>query len=139
MSAAVSVPPVQHLDELPYYEQDSGANITYQFLVRPGSMGRLSSGRVRLQGPTAKALDAHAGWDQIYLVLNGSGIVTVGTEDFPVAVGSVVRIPRHTRHGVSLRAGQHLEYVYFNAFEDLEALRELERLSAPPPSKQEGL
>jgi mannose-6-phosphate isomerase-like protein (cupin superfamily) len=116
---------VQHLDELPHYEQDSGENITYQFVVRPGSMGRMSAGRVRLEGPTTKTLDAHEGWDQVYIVLKGEGTVIVGGSEFRVRAGHVARIPQGTRHGVVLREGQRLEYVYVNAFRDLDALREL--------------
>jgi mannose-6-phosphate isomerase-like protein (cupin superfamily) len=117
--------PVQHLDDLEHYEQDSGPNITYQYLVRPGSMGLLSAGRVRLEGPTEKATAVHEGWDQVYLVLSGEGKVIVGDTVYPVGPGHVVRIPENTNHGVILDAGQQLEYCYFNAFRDEAAVRSL--------------
>ena len=113
---------VEHLDELPYYEQDSGPNITYQFAVKPGSMGLMSAGRVRAKGPTEKALDRHTGWDQVYIILNGSGTAIVGEEHCPVSAGCIVRIPRDTLHGVVLADGEELEYLYVNAFQDQEAL-----------------
>lgn len=114
--------PVAQLDQLPYYEQDSGANITYQFVVRPGSMGLMSSGRVRATGPTRKALDHHDGWDQIYIILAGKGTVLLDGREYPVSAGSVARIPRGTEHGVALAEGESLEYVYVNAFRDQAAL-----------------
>jgi gentisate 1,2-dioxygenase len=116
---------VDSLDTLEYYEQDSGPNIEYQFVVKPGTMGLLSAGRVRLKGPTHKADDVHDSWDQVYLVLGGQGKVIVGTEAYPVQTGSVVRVPKGTLHGVVLDEGEALEYCYFNAFVDDEALQGL--------------
>jgi len=116
---------VDHLDNLPYYEQDSGPNITYQYLVKPGTLGLMSSGRVRAKGPTTKALDTHTGWDQIYLILSGSGTVVLGDEHHRVSKGHVVRIPIGTRHGVILEEGEEIEYVYFNTFKDIESLHAL--------------
>ncbi len=118
---------VEQLENLEYYEQDSGENITYQFVVKPGTMGLMSSGRVRLKGPTKKALDTHNGWDQVYIVLDGSGTVIVGDEEHPVGPGSVARIPNGTRHGVMLKEGEALEYVYVNAFVNDNALQKLMR------------
>ena len=107
---------VEHLGELEHYEQDSGANITYQFIVRPGTLGLLSGGRIKMHGPTTKANDVHGDWDQVYLVLAGSGSVRVGKKVYRVRPGCVVRIPKNTLHGVSLKKGEKLEYCYFNAF-----------------------
>lgn len=123
----MKTPHVQKLDDLPFYEQDSGANITYQFVVRPGEMGLLSAGRVRLKGPTRKSTDSHPDWDQLYIILKGSGTVLVAGEEHPVGPGHVVRVPRHTDHGVRLAEGESLEYVYVNAFANPEVLAEFVR------------
>lgn len=117
--------PAEHLDALPYYEQDSGANITYQFVVRPGSLGLMSAGRVRATGPTTKALDTHKGWDQLYIILKGKGTIVVGRRRYPVSPGFIVRIPQGTVHGVILRKGEKIEYIYVNAFENPKALARL--------------
>lgn len=113
---------VLHVDDLEYYEQDSGENITYQFVVKPGTMGLLSAGRVRLEGPTTKALDVHDGWDQAYYVIGGTGKIVVGEDTHPVEAGYVARVPAGTNHGVVLEAGEQMEYIYFNAFKSQEAL-----------------
>jgi mannose-6-phosphate isomerase-like protein (cupin superfamily) len=117
--------PVEHLNELPYYDQDSGANILYQFVVRPGTLGLMSSGRVRAKGPTKKAMDTHPNWDQIYIILNGTGTVVVGADQFKVGPGHIVRIPVQTPHGVILAEGEEIEYIYVNAFENRKALEDL--------------
>jgi mannose-6-phosphate isomerase-like protein (cupin superfamily) len=114
--------PVLHVDDLEYYEQDSGANITYQYVVKPGMMGLLSSGRVRLKGPTAKAMDVHEGWDQAYYVIHGSGVIVVGNRKFRVGPGYVARVPAGMPHGVILARGERMEYIYFNAFKNRRAL-----------------
>ena len=114
--------PVEHVDKLEYYEQDSGENILYQFVVRPGTTGLLSSGRVRLKGPTTKAMDVHEDWDQAYYVIQGKGRIVVGDETYPVQGGYVARVPAGTRHGVILEQGEEMEYIYFNAFRSQDAL-----------------
>jgi mannose-6-phosphate isomerase-like protein (cupin superfamily) len=113
---------VDRFSDLPYYEQESGPGIVYQFVVKPGALGLLSAGRVRAKGPTTKAADAHPEWDQIYLILRGTGKVLVGSRYYRVAAGSVVRIPRGARHAVRLASGERIEYVYVNAFTDRKAL-----------------
>ncbi|MCC7518031.1 MAG: cupin domain-containing protein [Verrucomicrobiae bacterium] len=115
----------EHIDQLRYYEQDSGPNITYQFVVSPGTMGLMSAGRVRLSGPTTKARDRHAGWDQVYIVLCGQGTIVVAEQRHRVGPGYVVRIPRNTWHHVELNAGDTLDYIYVNAFQSEQALAEL--------------
>ena len=115
----------ERLDDLPYYAQDSGANILYQFVVKPGTLGLMSAGRVRAKGPTKKAMDAHPGWDQIYIILNGTGTVVVGKRKFKVGPGHIVRIPVHTPHGVILAQGEAIEYIYVNAFANRKALAKL--------------
>ena len=116
---------VEKLHQLPCYEQDSGAGILYQFVVRPGAMGLMSAGRVRAQGPTTKALDIHKGWDQIYIVLRGAGTMILGKRRHRISAGSIVRIPQGTLHGVELKKGQRIEYIYVNAFENRKALDRL--------------
>jgi mannose-6-phosphate isomerase-like protein (cupin superfamily) len=116
-----------YFDELEPYDQDSGDNISYQFVVKPGTLGLMSAGRVRLRGPTTKTLDAHEGWDQVYLIQAGSGRVIVGEEEISVGPRMVVRIPVHTLHGVILDEGETLEYIYVNAFVNTEALEKLKR------------
>ena len=114
--------PVETFEELPYYEQDSGANITYQFVVTPGTLGLMSSGRVRAKGPTTKALDRHDGWDQIYIILKGTGTIILGKRKIAVRAGTIIRIPQKTLHGVVLGKGEKIEYIYVNAFADQKAL-----------------
>jgi mannose-6-phosphate isomerase-like protein (cupin superfamily) len=117
--------PVERFEELPRYEQDSGANIAYQFVVTPGTLGLMSAGRVRAKGPTTKALDCHDGWDQIYLILKGTGTILLGRRRIPVRAGMVVRIPQRTVHGVRLKQGERIEYIYVNAFANRRALEGL--------------
>lgn len=119
--------PVEHVDELEYYEQDSGENIVYQFVVRPGTMGLLSSGRVRLKGPTTKEMDTHSDWHQAYYVIGGKGKIVVGDESYPAEAGYVARVPAGTNHGVVLAEGEEMEYIYFNAFRNQEVLDKMLR------------
>jgi mannose-6-phosphate isomerase-like protein (cupin superfamily) len=118
---------VDRFEDLEYYELDVGPKITFQHAVKPGAMGLLSAGRVCLEGPTLKAIDTHGSWDQVYIVVEGTGTVIVGEDEHPVGPRMVVRIPAGKRHGVRLEEGERLEYLYANAHVSRAALdKELE-------------
>lgn len=114
--------PVEKFEDLEYYEQHTGENILYQYVVKPGTLGLMSAGRVRLTGPTRKTEDVHETWDQIYIILKGSGTIIVGDQSYPVGPEHVVRVPTGTNHGVVMGDGEEMEYVYVNAYVNDEAL-----------------
>jgi mannose-6-phosphate isomerase-like protein (cupin superfamily) len=55
----------------------------------------------------------HTGYDEIYYVLSGTGIVTLDGKSYPLRPGSVVVIPAEVRHSLEASKGVELEFVIF--------------------------
>jgi quercetin dioxygenase-like cupin family protein len=55
----------------------------------------------------------HTGYDEIYYVLSGTGIVTLDGQASLLRPGSVVIIPAGVRHSLEATEGEELEFVIF--------------------------
>ncbi|HBO44201.1 MAG TPA: hypothetical protein DD670_09760 [Planctomycetaceae bacterium] len=55
----------------------------------------------------------HAGYDEIYYVLSGSGTITLGQETHPLRPGSVAVIPAGVPHALEANSDEQLEFVIF--------------------------
>ena len=49
--------------------------------------------------------------EQVYVILAGEGLMTVGDEERTVSAGTLVHIPSETEHGIENTGGGPLEYV----------------------------
>jgi len=49
--------------------------------------------------------------EQVYVILSGTGVMTVGDEQRAVAAGELVHIPATTEHGLENTGDRPLEYV----------------------------
>jgi mannose-6-phosphate isomerase-like protein (cupin superfamily) len=61
--------------------------------------------------------------EEVYLVLEGSGMVRVGDEEFPVEAGSAIFIPGGTLHSCENTGASELRAAYVfpaDSFEDVE-------------------
>lgn len=61
-------------------------------------------------------LDQHSSFDQVFLVLKGTGEVTIGTEVAPVREHDTIYVPRQTLHSVRCTSDCGLEYLYINVW-----------------------
>jgi mannose-6-phosphate isomerase-like protein (cupin superfamily) len=55
----------------------------------------------------------HTGYDEVYYILSGTGVVTLDGKAYPLRPGSVVVIPAGTSHALEIDPGQELEFVIF--------------------------
>ena len=55
----------------------------------------------------------HAGYDEVYYVLSGTGTVTLDGKASPLRPGSVVVIPAGVQHSLEAAEGEELEFVIF--------------------------
>ena len=55
----------------------------------------------------------HAGYDEVYYVLSGSGRVTLDKDTHTLRPGSVAVIPAGVPHSLEANAGEDLEFVIF--------------------------
>ena len=112
-------PLVRRFEDAEPYEQSEPGLARFSWLLKldeEGGVPGLCMGRVQLQGPIRKTPAAHADWDQVYLILKGSGTIHLGSEQHEVNSNAVVVIPRNTNHWVEVRQGDSLEYVYINRY-----------------------
>ena len=52
--------------------------------------------------------------DQVFVVIQGSGMLELADQQVPLRAGTVVLIPGNTDHDTLVQPGQHIEYVYVN-------------------------
>jgi quercetin dioxygenase-like cupin family protein len=68
--------------------------------------------RAGLVGPPHK----HEEKEQVYLMMSGSGWVTVDGEKLPVKQGDVIYVPANAVHQTIASPDEDLEYLLFNSF-----------------------
>ncbi len=62
--------------------------------------------------------DRHASFDQLFVILKGTGEVTVGEETSLVRPLTIVFIPMGTPHSVLCSSNEGLEYLFFNVWKN---------------------
>lgn len=55
----------------------------------------------------------HAGYDEVYYVLSGTGTITLGEDVHPLRPGSAAVIPAGVSHALEADPGETLEFVIF--------------------------
>lgn len=79
---------------------------TYTVLdAQPGAM----TIRIKINAGSAMSYHSHEHRDEVWSVLSGSGKVTLNDEEHFISAGSVIRIPRNTKH--SIMAGADLTVI----------------------------
>jgi quercetin dioxygenase-like cupin family protein len=73
---------------------------------------------VVLEPGEAPPLHQHDDTEQIFYIMEGSGMLTIGdpAQQFDVKPGDVVRIPPHTLHSIKCAASAMLRYLSVDAF-----------------------
>jgi len=55
----------------------------------------------------------HTGYDEVYYVLSGTGMITLDQETHPLRPGTVVVIPAGVPHSLEAATGDELEFIIF--------------------------
>jgi mannose-6-phosphate isomerase-like protein (cupin superfamily) len=96
------------------YTQPEPPGASFQYVLKQDEVPGLTLGHVTLTGPIHKTPATHTEWEQVYLILAGSGTVHLAGTSTKISGPGVVVIPKHTHHSVELAAGESLKYVYIN-------------------------
>ena len=107
------------------YEQDEPGQAAFRLALKKDEVPGLQVGLVELKGPIHKLPAAHEEWEQIYLILRGSGTVHLSGQAHRITEPSIVVIPRGAMHSVELLAGEELDYIYVNQYLYPEAIENL--------------
>jgi mannose-6-phosphate isomerase-like protein (cupin superfamily) len=79
--------------------------------VVTGGLGGIAN--VHVVRVSAGSPHVHAGYDETYFVLGGTGAITLAGRSYALRPGAVVVIPRGAEHALQADAGQTLEFVIF--------------------------
>jgi mannose-6-phosphate isomerase-like protein (cupin superfamily) len=97
----------------PYYQAEP-PGASFSWLLKQDEIPGLTIGQVTLHGPIHKSPATHDDWEQVYLILSGSGMVHLNDRSHNVCGACVVVIPKGTLHSVEVKDGDELKYVYIN-------------------------
>ena len=65
---------------------------------------------------TSTPLDKHSSFDQVFVVLKGSGEVTIGADVAAVGEQDTVFVPKQSLHSVRCTSDKGLEYLFINVW-----------------------
>ena len=100
-------PLVRHRDETDPLECPFG----HVQRVVTGGEGGIAN--VHVVNVTKGLTHVHAGYDEVYYVLSGTGTITLDAKVKPLRPGSVVVIPAGIPHALEADVGEELEFVIF--------------------------
>lgn len=70
-------------------------------------------GRITVKPGKSTQIGLHIDEEEVYVILNGKALLTVGNELQEVGPGDAVYVPRNTRHQMACISDENLEYLYF--------------------------
>lgn len=79
-------------------------------IVTGGEGGVANVHLVRVSDGTSHS---HSGYDEVYYVLSGTGVVSIDGEDYDLRPGAVAVIPAGLDHNISADKGKELEFIIF--------------------------
>lgn len=106
---------LKHFAEIPTYADPTAQGQTCRDVMPGGIVPGLSIGYNILDGPGHVGLMHHT-WDQVFVIVKGSGTMILGDERIPLQQEMIVWIPAGTDHDTLVDTGGHIEYVYVNRF-----------------------
>jgi mannose-6-phosphate isomerase-like protein (cupin superfamily) len=89
-----------------------GGQVSYLLLTK-GQFGsrNLTITWVEGEPDSEQPVDAHAGHEQVYVIVRGRGLMRVGDEQQEVAAGTLVFVPPDTPHAIRNTGQEPLAYV----------------------------
>jgi mannose-6-phosphate isomerase-like protein (cupin superfamily) len=104
---------LKRFDDIPIYQDEGSQGQTCRDILPGGVVDGLSLGYNILDGPGHVGRNHHT-WDQVFVVVKGSGVLELGDERIPLQPETIVLIPAFTDHDTLVKPGEHIEYVYVN-------------------------
>lgn len=105
---------LKHFSEIPTYSDAASQNQICRNILPSGVVPGLVVGYDTIEGPGRNGLGCHAEWDQVFVVLQGAGLLHLGDERIRLEAPCIVLIPANTNHDVEVAPGERIEYVYIN-------------------------
>ncbi len=89
-----------------------GGQVSYLLLTK-GQFGSQNLAMTWVEGKpgSEQAVHAHPATEQVYVVISGRGVMTVGDEQREVAAGTMILVPPRTGHAIRNTGDEPLVYV----------------------------
>ncbi len=79
---------------------------------------KIALGYISVKEGESTTARTHDDEEEIYVVLKGKAILTIGDEEREVGPGSVAYVPRNKKHWFKCTSKEKLEYLYFANWPD---------------------
>jgi mannose-6-phosphate isomerase-like protein (cupin superfamily) len=89
-----------------------------KLLIRKDQTETIALGYVSVNHGESTDPGFHHDEEEIYVILKGKAILTIGEEECEVGPGSVAYVPRNQPHRMTCASGEKLEYLYFANWPD---------------------
>jgi mannose-6-phosphate isomerase-like protein (cupin superfamily) len=97
-------------------EQFECAGIQFGMMVPRDVTGSLEVVWERLKPFESTPVDRHSSFDQLFVILKGTGEVTVGEQKYHIKPSTVVLIPQGVLHSIRCISEEGLEYYFVNVW-----------------------
>lgn len=102
----------KQFSDIPAYSDAGSQNQICRDVLPRGIVPGLVVGHDTITGPGRNGLHKHPTWHQVFVVLEGRGILIRGDERLTLEAPCVVDIPSDTDHDVLVAEGERIVYVY---------------------------
>ncbi len=89
-----------------------------KLLVKEEETETIALGYVSVDNGNSTVTGFHDDEEEIYVILKGKALLMLGDEEQEIGPGSVVYVPRNTKHKMTCTSEEKLEYLYFANWPD---------------------
>ncbi len=93
--------------------EDGEIDIKEKLLIKPEEAETIALGYVAVLPGEYTKTGFHEDEEEIYVILKGKAILTIGVEECEVRAGDVAYVPRNNVHKMKCISEEKLEYLYF--------------------------
>lgn len=95
------------------WEEKDASDIKEKLLINPEEAETIALGYVSVNPGESTKTGFHGDEEEIYVILKGRAILTIGDEECEVAGGDAAYVPRNHVHRMKCISEEKLEYLYF--------------------------
>lgn len=95
------------------WEESQVPDAMNKLLVKRDETETIALGYVQVEAGNSTKMDIHDDEEEIYVILKGRAILTIGDEKQEVGPGMVAYVPRNKKHNMACISEENLEYLYF--------------------------
>jgi mannose-6-phosphate isomerase-like protein (cupin superfamily) len=95
------------------WEESDKKYIKEKLLINSDETETIAVGYVAVESDESTQTGLHDDEEEIYVILKGKAILSIGDEKREVSMGDVAYVPRNNTHSMKCISEEKLEYLYF--------------------------